>query len=444
MRLLFVLLVLSGCLIVCGDGIAQAFVTPPPERYALYADFDNKVPNDHIGTRGGVFGEPIAVSQLEAVISELTPGENALLVTNNLTDTTAKRLKWQWMGNAELNTGVARISFDLTTSALDKYSIIVRESGTSTKKFLYLVLTSGGSIIASDASGVIGTTSDAYAAFKKLHVDLLFDMTARTSNIYFDGKPIAVDRAFGITDRGIGSISIGYSPNSNGSAFILDNLKVRGPLPFALTLDADFDNKIPGNQIGLRGAVYNEPASTTSDLDSTIVADGPLNNFLEIASRDTTTAQSLRWQFANDTEISSGLVVMDFDLVMTQRDAYTLGVCEPTTSKHRFIDLLFMPDGSIQFSDDSTTPAALGADYNAGQPYQYRLVFNMDAGTYDLFRDGEPLLRERAHGITSRGIGAFLNIIDRDASKNAHVIIDSLRVYSSDLVYIDGFDRAAM
>ncbi|HET9032939.1 MAG TPA: hypothetical protein VFN25_08540, partial [Dokdonella sp.] len=45
---------------------------------------------------------------------------------------------------------------------------------------------------------------------------------------------------------------------------------------------------------------------------------------------------------------------------------------------------------------------------------------------------GMPLIRERAHGVVTRGIGGILYSIDNGAQTNAHLQFDSLRVYLSE------------
>ncbi|MEP6880885.1 MAG: hypothetical protein ABI866_02775 [Dokdonella sp.] len=429
MRVLPVTLLLLVCSIISFNCLAGVVVSPP--RYALYSDFNNKIAAESIGNRGASYGEPVDLGNLTGAFVEVTPGQNRLRVSNNLSSTVARRMRWSMMGNAEIAQGEVRMSFDLIASALDKYSFNVRESATSAKSFLTVAFSTTGSITTSDANGNIATTLNAYAANVPLHVDLVFDMDARTSTIVLGGTTVASGRAFGVADGGIGSLLIGYLASSSGNTFDLDNVTISGPLPFPVALNAGFEDKTAGLPIGLGGAALNEPFSKSVSTDAIVVQATPGVNILDVSSTNTSTAQALRWQLLDNLEVRSGLFIMDFDMLMTTRDRYRVGLRERTSSSQSFLNFSFKANGTMAVDDANGTVFLSGVTYDIGHVYQYRIVFDLGAGTYDIFRDGIPLIRERVHGITARGIGAILYGIDNGADISAHLQFDSLRVYVS-------------
>lgn len=428
MRVLPVSLLLL-CSIISFNCFAGVLISPP--RYALYSDFDNKTVGQPLAIRGASFGEPTVLGSLNTSVVEITPGQNRLQVSNNLTSSTARRLRWALLGNAEINEGEVRISFDLTASALDKYSFLVRENVGSASGFLTVNFNTTGSITTSDTNGTIATTPNAYAANVPLHVDLIFDMDSRTSTIVLGSTTVVSGRAFGVADRGIGSFLIGYQSGSSGSAFELDNVKISGPLPFPVALEANFEDKTAGLPIGLGGAAVNEPFSKSASIDAIVVEAASGVNILDVSSTNTASAQSLRWQLLDNLEVRSGLYIMDFDLSMATRDRYRVALRERTSSSQSFLNLSFQTNGTMAVDDANGTVFLSGVTYDIGQVYQYRIVFDLGAGIYDIFRDGVPLIRERAHGITARGIGGILFGIDNGANISAHQQFDSLRVYLS-------------
>ena len=403
-----------------------------PERPALYADFDNKTPGQALTTRGAMFGEPVGLSNLDLSVVEVTPGHNLLRISNDLSSSGARRSRWQMMGNAEIVEGEVRISFDLTASARDSFSILVRESNTSSQSFLGLALNSSGDITAADANGTFATAANAYSANVPLHVELLFDMDARTSTVILNGTTLASGRAFGIATRGIGAFLIGYSSGSSGNPFDLDNLKISGPLPFPVALEAEFEDKTAGLPIGTGGAELHEPSARDPDLDAIVVEAAAGVNILDMASLNLSSSQVLRWQLLDDLEVRNGLFIMDFDAVMTTRDRYGISLRERSSSAQNFMSLSYQSNGTMAVSDAIGTMFFAGVSYDAGRLYQYRVVYDMDAGIYEIFRDGIPLIRERAHGVTSNGIGRILYSISNGALSSAHMQIDSLRIYLSE------------
>lgn len=434
MRLWFILVVLSLCSISPVDCLAQQAT----DRYALYTDFDNKVAGDPIDIRGAMFGEPYRLKNLDTKIVQLTPENNVLRVSNDLSSSYSRTLGWHLLGNAEIETGAVEISFDITPSALDNYNVYVRESTGAASSFLSLTLSSNGRLVASDKNGANLSIDDAYTAGETLSFKLSFDMTSRTSDIQLNGQSLNSGRAFGVTDRGIGTLLIGYGSSSNGSSFDLDNIQVVGDLPFLPVLQADFDDKTTSAPIDVGGAEANEPHSMSSHIDTVITETVPGNKLLDISSNDNSSARSLRWQFLNNLEIPSGLVVMDFDLTLQSRDFYRITVREPSGAAQSFMNLTFLPGGALSVSDlAQSTPHTLpGTTYNAGQMYEYRIIFDADSGNYDIFRDGAPIVRERNHGISAHGIGAIVNAFTHQTQTSAHMQLDNLQVLASDAAFI--------
>ncbi len=441
MRVLLVWFLLVLCSIISSDCYARG-AAPLPQRYALYADFDNKALGQPIGNRGATFGEPIVLSDLDTSVIETTPGHNVLRVSNNLSSTAARRLRWEMMGNAEIIVGEVNMSFDLKPSALDRYSILVRESSGSSKSFLTLTLTPAGTLTASDESGTIGQIN--YTANAPMHFELVFDMDTRTSRMTVNGSTIFNLRAFGINDRGIGRLFVGYGSGSNGSSFDLDNLSISAPLPFPVALEADFEDKTAGLPIGLGGAVVHEPVTKDASVSAIVLEAAPGVNIIDISSTNTATSQKVRWQFLDNLEVRTGLAIMDFDISMPTIDKYGVSLREKDTSAQAFMTLQHQSDGLLRLSDANGTVFSSGVTYVANRVYQYRVVLDLDAGIYNVFRDGIPLARERAHGVTATGLGAILFSISNGAQLSAHVQMDSLRVslskaaeISSDIEFLE-------
>ncbi len=411
-----------------GNSAVAASIEP----YVLYADFDNKSDGVPIDTRGASFGEPVSLGNLDATVVATSPGQQVLHVENDLTSTSARKLRWELLGNGEITEGEVRMHFDFTPSALDGYKIVVRESTGSTKQFLNVVLTPAGTAYLSDGNGVFATVASAYSAGTSLTMAFRFNMDTHLVSVYFNGSAVALNHDFAITNAGIGSLSIGYSSSNGGSAFELDNIAITGQEPFPVVLEADMDKTSAGNPIGTGGAEAHEPWSIGSVLNAMVMSSGPGNNILEISSTNTSTAAFVRWQFLDNIEIRTGVVILDFQQATSDRDLFYMGLREPGLSSQSFGNLIWQSNGIVSASDAQGYFSLSGASYVPNQVYHWQLVFDMDAGTWDIFRDGAALSRERAHGLSSRGLGAFLNGILNGAAMTSRLQIDSLRVYASD------------
>ncbi len=381
MRLLLISSLLSVCSIISVDCFAHTLANAPPARHALHADFDNKIVGQPILTRGAMFGEPVGLKNLGTEVIQSAPGQNLLRVSNDLSSSAARYTKWRLLGNAELDTGEVKISFDVTASARDAFGVLVREGNSAAKGFMNLNFTAGGKIFAGDTNGVIAQKSNAYSANTTLSVEMVFDMDAKTSSLYLDGNSIFAGHPFGNAGNGIGSVLIGYNSSSNGSAFDLDNVRISGQLPFPEILNADFDDKTVGDPIGIGGAAVNEPYSMNDGTDAIVIEPSPGTRVLDVSTDVDTSSRYVRWQFLENLEVYSGLVIMDFDLQLEALGGYRVSVRESGLLSKNFLNLQFNSSGTMEMDDASGIQPLYGVTYDAGRVYQYRIIFDMDSGT---------------------------------------------------------------
>ncbi len=136
----------------------------------LDADFDARMPGDVLGVGGAAAGEPVDLSTLDGLILEDTPGDNFLRVSNNTGTSNGRSIRWQLLDSAEITSGMVTISFTFTPSALERYGLGVRESGGSSRVFLSLTFSSGGTFSGTDAAGVIPLTNNTFAADTEMAV----------------------------------------------------------------------------------------------------------------------------------------------------------------------------------------------------------------------------------------------------------------------------------
>lgn len=74
-------------------------------------------------------------------------------------------------------------------------------------------------------------------------------------------------------------------------------------------LNVDFNDKVPGSVLGAGGAALGEPISSFA-IDTEIIETSPGENHLKVDNDlSSSGARSLTWEFLNNAEIASGLVV---------------------------------------------------------------------------------------------------------------------------------------
>ncbi len=404
----------------------------------LEADFNNRTPGEVLGAGGAALGEPADLSGLDGEIVESSPGENFLLVTNDLSNTNGRSLRWGLVDNAEITSGVARFAFDFTPAGLERYSLGVRESGGSAFTFLSLAFLTGGTIVASDAAGTISLSSNTYSANVTMHVVMSFDMDAGTSELTVNGNTLFSGRAHGIVGRGVGRLLTGYNSSNTGQSFRLDNIRVTATLPLPLVLNADFDTQTVGQPIGTGGAALGEPHSASSGTTTQIVDVGMGNRILQL-NASTGSAQNLRWEFLDNIEVTSGIVAFDFDVLFGVLDQYQILIREAGGSASAFATLRFFSSGAVSLADAGGSAGVSGVSYAANQRYRVRLIFDMDSATYTAMLGNTVLVEDRPHSVvTGRGIGAITTGFQSSAQFGGPIFIDALQVGVSDARNIPG------
>ena len=421
--------ILLGLGLLAGTPTAIAG-TPSSPTVLLEADFDNKPAGLPIGTGDAELNEPFDLSGLSATVIEDSASQNHLRVINESGTTGARRVKWGFLGDAEVASGTVRMEFDFTPSELDFFSVLVREEGSSGSDFLSLNVLGNGFITASTAAGVMTLTNNGFSAGERLHFDLRFDLDAGTVTLARNDRILALDQPTGVSGSGIGSLFIGYPNGSGGAAFDLDNVHVQADRSLRTVLYADFDEATVGSGIGTGGAEAGEPISIAPALDTEIINQGSGDNALALTSTNTASAQSSRWQFLDNIGIPTGTVVVEFDVAFGALGGYNIGVREANGSVQSFTTIALSGTGGAgTISDAAGVVSVPGLSYVANQTYHFRLAFDMDAGTYDVSRDGIPLVSGRAHGVASGiGLGRLVFGVASSSPSAGPFILDNIEV----------------
>jgi hypothetical protein len=199
------------------------------------------------------------------------------------------------------------------------------------------------------------------------------------------------------------------------------------PVCAQLLLDADFDDKTINAPIGTGGAAVGEPSLVTDV--TAIVRGSPFTSpSLEIQDDDDYYSGYVDFDFLEEAEISSGFVSAAFDMWFPTVENYILGVRESGSATCYYLDLEFQDDGDVK-ARDSAGNVSIDSTYPTGRVVPVEIVFDMDAGTYDLFYDGSLVLDDRAHGVESGcGVGSVYFGISDDPDFDGAYSVDNISV----------------
>lgn len=195
-------------------------------------------------------------------------------------------------------------------------------------------------------------------------------------------------------------------------------------------LDATFDDKTVDAPIGTGGAAVGEPVNVDATVTATVRSGPFATPCLEIQDNDDFSAGTVRFEFLDSAEISSGLVVIITDLYffeLSQGWAFTLYVREQEHSASSFLTMNFSDNGSVSATDAGGAVGTIGS-FLAGQTLPVLIAFDMDAGTYDIYLNGAQVVFNEPHGVTGNGIGSVLLGCGSDADLLGKFAVDQVRV----------------
>ena len=411
---------------------AAALVVPLSSA-VLDVDFDDKPLGEPVGVGGAALDEPVSLSALDTTVVDRGGGNRALQVSNDLSSTSARRLRWAFEDDQEISQGPLLIRFTLRAAEQDRFSVLVREALGSARNFMSMSLSEAGNISISDAAGVVTVSGGSYSAATDHVFELDFDLDGGTYDVRLDGAEIVSDRAHGIGDRGVGAVLIGYQAGSAGRPFLLDDLRAEVTLPtpaLDVVLDASFDDKPLGEPIGTGGALPGEPVSIGNSLTTEIVDSLPGERALQVSASPQPFVQNIRWQLLDDIEIDRGLVVFQFGFRAGALDNYALLFRESGGSAQRFLNLGLRNNGEI-VADDASGGLGVIGHYTDGVTHQFEVLFDLDAGTLRIVQDGQILVRDRAHGVVGSGIGGLITGFDNAATGSGGFVLESILVKAS-------------
>jgi hypothetical protein len=196
----------------------------------LVAEFNDKEIDQPIGQGGPDVGEPIEVytSTISAIVREGPMGSPSLEIRDTA-DFGSGFAIFEFLGGAELTTGIVNVSADLwfhEIGAGNRFLFYVRERETASERFGDLRFHQDGSITLIDEQGYVGAIGN-YEVGRRFRVITEFDMDAGTYDVWLDGVLAVNGRAHGIAGRGIGSVILGCDHDEDLEGFFnVDALNV--------------------------------------------------------------------------------------------------------------------------------------------------------------------------------------------------------------------------
>lgn len=401
----------------------------------LRADFNDKPLNMQIGTGGAAVGEPIDISSSMTAQVKATPLSTPSLHLS--TTGGASRARFQFIDSEEILSGELRISFVIhTPPILDRFTVLVRETNSSSHSAGAIEFSSSGTIRTRDAAPDVVLRN--YSPNEDLRFELIYQLAAGTYDVFINGVQELDDHFHGETDlvKGIGALLFGFpSPGGTQEWVVDDILVVRGPA----LLNADFDDKPLNTQIGTGGASVGEPISIAPSVAAKVQGGIFSTPALAVESLSSAGSASAIFQFVNDQEIVDGELRISFRVLTAPiADQMYVRINERDGVSFDFGGLNLAQSGNIRVDDDAGSPIV--ATFTPGDELFFEFRYAMDLGTYDVYLNRVLVLDDRAHGVSAVGRGIGSIALHKSNTTASQWVFDDLNVYQPGVLFQDGFD----
>lgn len=215
-----------GLALIGGAASPDAAAAALPAPTILSCDFDDKPLDTIIGTGGAEAHEPVDLNNLDATVRAL-PFSTPSLEMSDTWGSGAKRVRFQFLDDVEITTGMVEIRLQVQFKVLDFYSIFIRETGSSTESILNLEFADDGEIYYRDIDTNLTTHVGTYTAGDEHAITLLYDLDANVYSLRINGERLLEDESIGAMTRGIGAVLVGISHDANSIGLMsMDNLIV--------------------------------------------------------------------------------------------------------------------------------------------------------------------------------------------------------------------------
>ncbi len=192
----------------------------------LDCDFDDKPLHQVIGTGGAAVNEPVDLNNVAATVRS-TPFPTPSLQMIDTWGSGARRVRFQFLNDVEITTGIVETNMSVTFDVIDAYSIYFREVGTATSSILNLEFESNGEILYRDLDTNVLTVIGTYTERTDIPIRIRHDLDQNKWSLRVDDVVLLDGDSIGPMTRGIGSILIGLSHDANSvGTMSIDDLVV--------------------------------------------------------------------------------------------------------------------------------------------------------------------------------------------------------------------------
>ncbi|MBM4116648.1 hypothetical protein FJ251_02755 [bacterium] len=190
-------------------------------------------------------------------------------------------------------------------------------------------------------------------------------------------------------------------------------------------LDCDFEDQPLDQLIGTGGAAAHQPVDL-GGIDAFVRTSPAGGQALEIVDGVDFGALTVRFEFLNSVEITTGVLTLSAVLHFVVDDRYLVYVREQAGAAHSFLNLSFAAGGVVLQGDADDFGMFPVGSYTLDEDLTLVITLDLDAGTCAVSLDGVVIVPAESTGVTGAGVGSILFGFDHDPDLIGDYFIQSV------------------
>lgn len=190
-------------------------------------------------------------------------------------------------------------------------------------------------------------------------------------------------------------------------------------------LDCDFEDQPLDQLIGTGGAAAHQPVDL-GGIAATVRTSPTGGQALEIVDDADFGALTVRFEFLESAEITTGVLTLNALLHFVDDNRYLVYVREQAGAAHSFLNLAFGDGGIVSQGDADDGGNFPVGTYTLGEDLPLTITLDLDAGTCAVSLDGVEIVPAESTGVTGAGVGSILFGFDHDPDLIGDYYIQSL------------------
>ena len=195
-----------------------------------------------------------------------------------------------------------------------------------------------------------------------------------------------------------------------------------------VVMDANFDNRAAGSQLGRGGALLGEPVSGPFDmLDESVISEGAGDMAVRFPDARILGPSEMYFALRDNLAPVDGQLTARWTITAESVDDYRISLRGADLGAE-LVTVVFTDAGEVGLVDANDLLITIFDSYLAGDTFDFMIELRVADGTYTLWRNGTPIIGSGDHGQGAHDVGSLVFAHPDDGNATGAMVFDDLSV----------------